>query len=240
MVTGGASGIGAAISTAFARQKAKVAILDVQPDVGQKLAKDLEYENGTQVAFVEADVANVQDLAFAFDRIAACHGAPKVLVNNAASDARQPFSQVTSEDWDKSLALNLKPHFFAAQAVAAGMSEAGGGSIINVGSISWRIKGADVAAYQAAKAGIEGLTRALARDLGPLNIRVNCVAPGMTKTERQAKLWEGTSKFDDYLERQCIKRTLTPDEVASAVLWLGSEESCMVTAQTLIIDAGAS
>lgn len=240
VVTGGASGIGAAISGAFAGQNAQVAIFDVQTELGLGFAADLERSTGSPVMYSQVDVTDIDAVQTALERVTDQLGPPTVLVNNAASDARQAFSQVSSADWDQSMALNLKSQFFASQAVARGMADAGGGSIINIGSISWRIKGADVAAYQAAKAGIEGLTRALARDLGDLNIRVNCVAPGMTKTERQAKLWAGTSKFDDYIERQCLKRTLMPDDVARAILWFASEDSSMVTAQTLIVDAGAS
>lgn len=239
LVTGGATGIGEAFVQSFAGQGARVAFVDIQGSAGRELALRIQ-DAGREARFIEHDIKDVSGYAAMLDGVIDTHGPPTVLVNNAASDRRVPLADVGPADWDDSFALNIRPHFFLAQAVAPLMALAGKGSIINVGSISWRVKGADLAAYQAAKAGIEGLTRALARDLGPDNIRVNCIAPGMVRTERQAQMWKGTDKFESYLERQCLKSAVLPDDIARAALWLASDESRAVTAQTLIVDGGAS
>ena len=239
LITGGATGIGASHVRQFARQGAKVAFVDIDEAAGSALVSEIERNYGATAFFAKLDLTDLAQYADFVADIQQRHGAPSVLINNAASDKRQAFEKVSPDDWNASFALNLHPHFFMAQALAPGMIAKKGGSIINTGSIAWRVKGADVAAYQAAKAGIEGLTRALARDLGPHGIRVNCIAPGMVKTDRQAKLWEGTDKFEIYLDRQCLKETVMPDDIARLALWLASDESRLITAQTIIVDAGA-
>jgi len=239
LITGGATGIGAAHVRQFAKQRSKVAFVDIQETAGRALVSEIESEYGGTAYFADLDLTDVAVYRDFVAEVERRHGAPTVLVNNAANDARQSFDAVSPEDWNASFALNLRPHFFMAQALVPGMTANNGGSIINTGSISWRVKGADVAAYQAAKAGIEGLTRALARDLGKHRIRVNCIAPGMVRTDRQAEQWKGTDKFESYLERQCLKTIVMPDDIAQMALWLASDDSKLVTAQTFIVDAGA-
>jgi NAD(P)-dependent dehydrogenase (short-subunit alcohol dehydrogenase family) len=161
-----------------------------------------------------------------------------VLVNNAAHDERHSIEAVTPEYWDDRFAVNLRHQFFAAQAVVPGMAAAGGGSIINMGSTSWMVGQGGMPAYLSAKAAVAGLTRALARDLGPKNIRVNSVVPGWIMTERQIALWLTPEGEQELLRRQCLKRKLKPEDVARMVLFLASDDSDACTSQAFIVDGG--
>ena len=165
-------------------------------------------------------------------------GPIRVLVNNAARDDRHAFNDVTPEYWDDNQAVNLRHQFFAAQAVAPQMQAAGGGSIINLGSVSWMRGRPEIASYTTAKAAINGLTRTLARELGPRNIRVNCIVPGAIATERQRALWFSPEKEREFLEQQCLKFRLSEDDVARTALFLASDEARGITGQNLIVDAG--
>ncbi|WP_348641655.1 SDR family NAD(P)-dependent oxidoreductase [Tunturiibacter gelidoferens] len=165
-------------------------------------------------------------------------GAPQVLVNNAGSDDRHDFAEVTPQYWDQRIAINLRHQFFAAQAVAEGMKAIGSGSIINMSSISWMIPGRQLSVYNTAKAAIVGMTRSLAHDLGEAGIRVNSVLPGAILTERQRKLWMSQEYEREVLNRQCIKRHLLPDDVARLVLFLAADDSEAITNQSHIIDGG--
>jgi NAD(P)-dependent dehydrogenase (short-subunit alcohol dehydrogenase family) len=165
-------------------------------------------------------------------------GAPRVLVNNAGSDDRHTFAEVTPEYWDQRIAVNLKHQFFAAQAVAPGMKAAGGGAIINMSSIAWMIPSANLSVYTTAKAAIVGMTRSLAHELGEGGIRVNCVLPGAILTERQRRLWMSPEYEREVLSRQCIKRHILPEEVARLVLFLAADDSDAITNQNYIIDGG--
>ena len=188
LVTGGASGIGEAIVRAFAGQRAKVGFVDILEKEGAALASELE-GNGGWCAFEPVDITDIAALQDGVAVISEALGAITVLVNNAANDMRHDWRGETPESWDARLAVNLKHQFFAIQAVAPGMIEAGGGSIVNFGSISWRVGLGGLPAYTASKAAIEALTRSFARDLGPHRIRVNCVLPGWVMTKRQLELW---------------------------------------------------
>ena len=165
-------------------------------------------------------------------------GPIRVLVNNAARDDRHAFDDVTPEYWDDNQAVNLRHQFFAAQAVAPQMEAAGGGSIINLGSVSWMRGRPELAGYTTAKAAINGLTRTLARELGPRNIRVNCIVPGAIATERQRALWVTPEKERQFLEQQCLKFRLSEDDVARCALFLASDEARGITGQNLVVDAG--
>jgi NAD(P)-dependent dehydrogenase (short-subunit alcohol dehydrogenase family) len=161
-----------------------------------------------------------------------------VLINNAAHDERHAWEEMTPDYWDNRLAINLKHHFFAAQAAIPMMKEAGGGSIINMGSTSWKIGLGGMVAYTTAKSAMNGLTRSLARDLGPFNIRVNTLLPGWIMTERQLRLWvtpEGERKI---MEAQCLKRKLYPEDIAKVALFLASDEAGACTNQEFIVDGG--
>ncbi len=234
LVTGGASGIGEAIVRRFAAQGARVGFLDIKDDEGRALADEL----GAEVRFVRADLTDIAELRAAVQEVRAALGPIAVLVNNAAHDERHRTEDVTPEYWDDRVAVNLRHQFFAAQAVLADMKAAGGGAIINFGSVSWMAGQGGMAAYTACKSAVLGLTRSLARDFGADNIRVNAIAPGWIMTRRQKELWltpEGTAEL---MQRQCLKRELVPDEIARVVLFLASEEASACTNQHYVVDGG--
>jgi D-xylose 1-dehydrogenase len=237
LVTGGGTGIGAAIVEAFARQKAKTAFIDIADGPSRALAERLRGE-GLDVRFTRADLTDTAQLQAAVADIAAAQGPVSVLVNNAAHDERHDTLAVTPEYFDARIAVNLKHVFFAAQAVLPGMQAAGGGSIINFSSISWMAGMGGMPVYTAAKSAMLGLTRALARDFGVSNIRVNAIAPGWIRTERQEQLWITPEGERQMLAAQCLKRWLKPEEVARLALFLASEEASACTAQHYVVDGG--
>lgn len=238
LVTGGAMGIGAAVVEHFAAQGARVAFLDIDAAAGEALATRLRGEYAGAVHFAAADVTDIAALRAAIAAAAAALGPIAVLVNNAAHDERHAWQDVTPEYWDNRIAVNLRHHFFAIQAVAPAMIEAGGGSIVNLGSTSWRIAAGGMPAYVASKAAIEGLTRSFARDLGPHRIRVNCVLPGWVMTERQLALWVKPDT-DAYLKQvQCLPDRLYPPDIARLVLWLAADDSRMCSSQSMVVDGG--
>jgi D-xylose 1-dehydrogenase len=239
-VSGGATGIGAAMVDAFAAQGCRVAFVDIDTAAAEALAGRLAASPGGKPLFVPCDVTDIGALQAALARVAAALGPIRVLVNNAANDRRHALSETTPELWDATVAVNLRHHFFAAQAVAPGMEAAGGGSIVNFGSVSWMNKTPGMPAYTASKAAVKGLTRCLARELGPKNIRVNTIVPGWVMTEKQLRLWvtpEGERRMD---EGQCLKGRLQPSDIAAMALFLASDDSRMCTAQDFIVDAGWS
>ncbi len=238
LVTGGGSGIGAAIVEQFALQRARVAFLDVAEEASGKLIRDVRDRCTHAPIFQHCDLSNIAALRDAIAEIQKRLGPVRVLVNNAASDDRHSFAEVTPEYWDERMAVNLRHQFFATQAVAPGMAAAGGGSIINMSSIAWMIPSTGLPAYVTAKAGIVGLTRTLARELGGSNIRVNCVSPGAIMTERQRRLWMTPEYLAEIMQRQSLKRELLPEEVARVVLFLAADDSAGITGQNFVIDAG--
>ncbi|MFW5833008.1 MAG: SDR family NAD(P)-dependent oxidoreductase [Pseudomonadota bacterium] len=233
LVTGGATGIGAAIVEAFHRQDARVGFLDLDTAAGECLAAALP---GTR--FEACDLRDVAALRDAVGRVREVLGRITVLVNNAARDDRHDWRDVEPDYWDERLAVNLRHQFFAAQAVAPDMIAAGGGAIVDMGSIAWMIGQGGMAAYTAAKSAVTGLTRSLARDLGPHGIRVNTVAPGWIMTERQRSLWLTPEGEAELLERQCLKRPLVAEDVARVVVFLCSAEAGACTNQTYVVDGG--
>ena len=237
-ISGGATGIGAEIVRAFARNDCRIAFIDIDEESGQRLARELS-DAGREMVFIRADVTDIEALRQSIDDTRALLGPVAVLVNNAANDHRHAVAAVDVAYWDHAQNVNLRHHFFAAQAVHPHMRELGYGSIINLASIAWRNGVADLAAYAAAKAGIVGLTRALARAFGPDNIRVNAIEPGAVMTERQRTLWYKTQEsVDAIVQRQALRRTLLGDEIARAALFLAADDSRMITKQSLIVDGG--
>jgi len=234
VITGGGSGIGEVMVEGFVRQKAKVFFLDVAENESKALASRL----GDGVQFIKCDVTDVKALRAAFAAIEAKAGPVTVLVNNAANDDRHKVEDVTPEYWENRIAVNLRHLFFAAQAVTPGMKETGGGSIINLGSVSWHTAICELSLYETAKAGIEGMTRALARDLGEANIRVNCVVPGAIRTPRQMKLWHTPEEEAKILAQQCLKQRVDPVHVTAMVLFLASDDAAMCTAHNYWVDGG--
>jgi NAD(P)-dependent dehydrogenase (short-subunit alcohol dehydrogenase family) len=233
-VSGGGSGIGAAFVRAFTGQGCRVAFVDVADEPSQALAAEL----GEGVVYTRCDVRDVAALREVIAEAGRRLGPVRVLVNNAARDDRHAFDEVTPEYWDENLAVNLRHHFFAAQAVVPQMRDAGGGAILNLGSVSWMRGRPNLAGYTTAKAGILGLTRTLARELGAMNIRVNSIVPGAVATERQQALWVSPEKERQFLEQQCLKFRLSGDDVARTALFLASDEARGITGQSLVVDAG--
>lgn len=235
-ISGGATGIGEMLVRAFHAQGARVAFCDLDATAGNALANTLD---GTgEVLFLECDVTDVAALQGAIGAARARFGPIRVLLNNAANDRRHDMADVTSSDFDWMVAVNFKHQFFAAQAVADDMRAAGGGSIINFGSVSWMIKGAGYPVYQACKAAARGLTRALARDLGKQNIRVNSIVPGWVMTERQLRLWVKPESHAEIDAAQCLPGRVLPQDIASMALFLAADDSRMCTAQDYVVDAG--
>ncbi len=235
LVTGAASGIGAAIALRFAAQGARLALIDRDADALTAVAARC-----CDAATEALDLRDVDALRGAVARLEAALGPFRALVNNAGDDARHAWDAVTPEMWDDRMAVNLRHQFFTAQAVAPGMAGAGGGAIVNLGSISWMFGAAGLIAYTTAKSAVAGLTKSLARELGPMGVRVMAVAPGMVWTEKQTAraAAEDPGKRGRYLERQCVKEALEPDDVAALVLWLASSEARRCSGQTFVIDGG--
>jgi len=237
LVTGGGSGIGEEIVRQFARQGARVAFLDVKVAESEALADALSGE-GHSVAFYECDLKDITALRESVDRIRSDIGPVTVLVNNAANDERHAMQDVTPEYWDDRMAVNLRHQFFAAQAVAPDMAAAGGGAIVNLGSVSWMLGQGGMPAYTTAKSAVMGLTRSLATDLGPDNIRVVCVVPGWVMTQRQIDNWLTPEAEADMLKGQCLKRKIYPIDIARPVLFFASDEAGACTAQSCVVDGG--
>jgi NAD(P)-dependent dehydrogenase (short-subunit alcohol dehydrogenase family) len=236
-VSGGGSGIGASIVEGFVRQGARVGFIDIDDAASNALVRRLEGTEAT-LRFVHCDVRDITQLRAAIGLVQSELGDIAVLVNNAARDDRHSVESVTVEYWDERLAVNLRHQFFAAQTIVDQMKRLGGGSIINFGSISWMTATGGMPAYTTSKAAVHGLTRGLARDLGPFNIRANTISPGWVMTERQKKLWltpEGERQLDAL---QCLKGRLQPDDIANMALFLASDDAKMITSQNFVVDAG--
>ncbi|MDQ0468073.1 SDR family NAD(P)-dependent oxidoreductase [Labrys wisconsinensis] len=237
LITGGGQGIGAATVRRFAEQGAKVGFIDLALEPSRALAEELAAA-GLTVHFEHADLTDIAALKAAIGAIRTALGPITLLVNNAAHDQRHKFLEVTPDYFDDRIAVNFKHAFFATQAVIPDMIAAGGGSIVNYGSVSWLIGSADLSAYGSAKAAAHGFTKMLAREFGKDNIRVNCVLPGWIMTERQMALWLDEAGEEALMRNQCLKRKLVPDELAKVVLFLASDESSAITSQTVVVDGG--
>jgi NAD(P)-dependent dehydrogenase (short-subunit alcohol dehydrogenase family) len=239
LVTGGATGIGATLVEGFWREGARVAFLDIQEGEGAALVERLTgVAHTTPPKFYPCNLIDVDELQRIVTRIAADLGPVSVLVNNAADDTRHDFTSVTREYWDGRIAVNLRHFFFAIQAVYPQMKELGGGSIINLGSMSWYDLQGGMTGYTTSKAGIEGLTRGLARDLGVDRIRINTLVPGWVMTEKQLKFRVDGSTRAEIERSQCLKEPLQPEDIAAMALFLASDDSRMCTAQKFIVDGG--
>jgi len=237
LVTGGATGIGASLVEHFAGQGAKVGFIDIDTQAGTLLAAGLAAAR-TAPMFVGADLTDTAAMLSAIDSVRRGLGPIVVLINNAANDQRHSIADTTPESWDAGIAVNLKHQFFAAQAVVADMQQAGGGSIVNLGSVSWMLKLSGMPVYATAKAAVAGLTRSLARDLGPSNIRVNTLVPGWVMTERQRRLWLDDAGRAAIARGQCIDRPLMAEHIARMALFLAADDSALCTAQDFVVDAG--
>lgn len=236
VVTGGGSGIGAAFTEGFARQGARVVFLDVAEADSRALEASLSGLSPAP-AFINCDLKDLDRLKSTFEAIAAEHGPVDVLINNAANDDRHSLAEVTPEYWDDRIGVNLRHQFFCAQAVAPAMRERGRGVILNLGSISWHLGLPDLSLYETAKAAIEGMTRALARELGVDGVRVACIVPGNVKTPRQMK-WYTPEGEAEIVAAQCLKGRIEPGDVAALGLFLASDDARFITGHEYFVDAG--
>lgn len=237
-ITGGGSGIGAYLTDGFLKQGAKVAFVGQNPETNAAHCDAMEKKHGQRPLFIQCDVRDIPALQAAIAEAAERQGDIQVLVNNAANDTRHTLMDYAPDDWDNTMNINLRPHFFTAQAVAPGMKAMGGGAIVNYSSISYLLANPEYPAYGTAKAAIVGLTRLLANELGPDNIRVNCILPGWVMTERQKRLWVTDEGIEATLKGQALKELIQPEDMIGPCLFLASDAARMMTAQTMIVDAG--
>jgi D-xylose 1-dehydrogenase len=237
-VTGGGSGIGASIVEHFCAQGSRVAFVDIERAASEALVDTIGRRGHPAPSFLPCDLRDIAALQAAVAEVRSRLGAIRVLINNAANDERHAIEHVTPEYWDDRFAVNLRHQFFAAQAVAPDMAAAGGGAIVNFGSTSWLVGQGGMPAYLSAKAAVAGLTRALARDFGPMNIRVNCIVPGWIMTERQVQRWLTPEGEQELLRRQCLKRKLLPEDVARVALFFAADDSGACTSQSYVVDGG--
>ncbi len=231
-ISGGGSGIGASIVEHFAAQGAKVGFVDIDETASKAIAQK------TGALFLKCDIRDVKAYQAAIGEVAGRHGPITALINNAARDDRHELEDVTPEFFDERIAVNLRHAFFAIQAVAPGMKKAGGGSIVNFSSISYHTMTANLSVYQAAKAATIGMTRGLARDLGPDKIRLNSITPGWIMTQRQIDLWLTPEAEADLMKAQVLKEKVYPADIARMALFLAADDSRLISGQTFVVDGG--
>ncbi|MFP8968479.1 SDR family NAD(P)-dependent oxidoreductase [Pokkaliibacter sp. CJK22405] len=236
-ISGGATGIGQALVTAFARQGARTAFVDLNRSAGETLEKALR-EEGCDVVFRACDITETKGYQSTIRQLAEVCGPFQVLINNAANDVRHSLDDLSVDRFDELISVNLRHSMFAAQAVAPMMRKAGGGSIINFGSMGWMIASPGYPVYATSKAAVHGMTRGLARDLGQDGIRVNTLVPGWVMTEKQKELWVDDAAREQIRKSQCLPGELLPENIAQMALFLASDASTMCTAQNFIVDGG--
>lgn len=235
LITGGATGIGASLVVEFARQGAQVGFIDIDEQAARVLCEQLD----SNVSFLRCDVLDISALRASIGTLQDdWNSSVDILINNAGRDTRHAFSELEPETWEELINVNLRHQFFAAQAVVPGMIQSGGGSIINLGSTVVAMAAANMSAYVTAKAGIQGMTRALARDVGKHRIRVNCILPGWIMTEKQLAMWVDETSAEKIADNQCLPDPLTPEDVAAMALFLASDDSRNCTAQSFVVDGG--
>ncbi|MFT6955551.1 MAG: NAD(P)-dependent dehydrogenase (short-subunit alcohol dehydrogenase family) [Halieaceae bacterium] len=237
-ISGGATGIGAALVEAFHRQNAKVGFVDLDSKAAEGLQRDLLTKTGNEPWFCNVDVSDVPALREAIDAATKVLGPISILINNVANDDRHSPESVTEEFWQQSMAVNLDATFFACQRVFEGMKTEGGGSIINFSSINALLGPSNMPGYVTAKAGLIGMTKALARDYGDAGVRVNAILPGWVVTERQLDTWLTPEAESAWMEQVALKTRLLPQDVANLALFLAAGDSSMITGQSLTIDGG--
>ena len=237
-ITGGGSGIGESLVAEFAAQGALVAFVDIAVEASEALCRRLAEAGMTAPLFRHCDITDIASLQAVMAELAGKLGDFDILVNNAANDQRHQAQDVTLEYWNERIAINQRPMFFTCQAVFEGMKRKGGGSIINVSSISWHMKSGGYPVYATTKAAVVGLTRGLARDYGAHNIRVNTVTPGWVMTQRQIDLWVDDAAEVEIKKSQCLPSKLMPQDIAAMVLFLASDDGAMCSSQEFIVDAG--
>ncbi|WP_170359299.1 SDR family NAD(P)-dependent oxidoreductase [Ruegeria arenilitoris] len=234
-ITGGGSGVGAALTDGFLAQGAKVAFIGRSD--ASAFVEEMRAKHGRAPLFLQGDMTDTALLHETMTKAAEAHGPLNVLVNNAANDKRHSLEETTTEFWDWMIEVNLKAYYFACQQAALQMAETGG-SIINFSSISYMMGNAGYPIYTTANAGITGMTRSLARELGPKNIRVNALAPGWVLTQKQLDMWATPEDLAAHMDRQCLKEHLSPDDMIAPTLFLASTASRAMTGQCMVVDGG--
>lgn len=237
-ITGGGSGIGAALTRGFLEQGAQVAFIDIADCDG--FVAQVTEQTGRTPLFIRGDITDTPALRAAIDRAAAAHGPVTVLVNDAANDMRRDVADVTEDFWDRMIAVNLRAYYFACQAVAPGMRDAGGGAIVNFSSISYMMGIPELSVYTTANGGITAMTRSLSRAFGPDNIRVNAIAPGWVLTEKQLEKWATPEGLQAHMDMQALKQHMQPSDMVGPVLFLASAASRMMTGQCMVVDGGVA
>ena len=237
-ITGGATGIGAAMVEAFALQGSAVAFADLDGDSAEALCSKVKKQTGTSLWFHEIDVADISTLQSSIRQAVKELGPLQALINNAANDNRHSPAEVTGESWRDCMAINLDAAFFAAQTAAQAMAKEGSGSIINFSSINALLGPKNMPGYVTAKAGIVGMTKALARDYGESAIRVNAILPGWVVTDRQLNSWLTPAAEADWMQQVALKKRLLPNDIAKLALFLAADDSSMITGQSFTIDGG--
>lgn len=234
VITGGATGIGQAMATAFAEQGAYVAVIDHDSKAGESLVQSL----GPKHKYFSCDVTDTSSLRVAIDKAAQDFGRLNILIANAADDSRHDVSDIDQQLWDHCLSVNLGHQFFSAQAIEPHLRNAGGGSIICLGSVAWLNNTTGMVAYTTAKAGVHGLVRTLARLWGSANIRVNALLPGWTMTEKQRIRNVDEAAMRQIAASQCLPGQVMPEDIARMALFLASDDAGMITQQSFIVDGG--
>ena len=238
LISGGASGIGSSIVEHLCEQGVEVYFFDINKKEAQKTINKIKKKKLKIPTFIKCNIKKIQRYKKLILDIVKKKGPIDILVNNASNDQRHNLEQITEKYWDERMAINLKHYLFSIQTVKKSMVKNKGGSIINLGSVSWVRGAVNFPAYSIAKAGIYGLTRSLARDLGKHNIRINSIAPGSIATERQSKLWLNPKFKKEILKNQALKKQLLPEDVSKMVLYLASDVSSGSTKQNFTVDAG--
>lgn len=237
-ITGGASGIGASLVEAFTVQGARVAFVDLDADSAHQLQQQLVAAGQQKPWFKPCDVKDVDRLRACIVEVHSSLGDIGILINNVGVDRRHQVDDLSEAEWLDLLAVNLHPAFFAAQSVKSQMVGLGGGVILNISSLNTRFGPPQMAAYITAKAGLLGMSRALATEFGPDNIRVNAILPGWVATPRQLETWLTPEAEAQWMARLCIQKRLGAHDVAKLALFLASDDAAMITAQEYVIDGG--
>ncbi len=237
-ITGGGSGIGRSLVEHFADQGARVSFVDIAADAAEAVADGVVARGLERPDFHRLDLRDTAALERLISGLGERRGPISILVNNAGNDDRHTLESVTEDYFDDRMAVNLRHQLFAAKAVAGQMKSLGGGSIINFTSITWTVGDGDCVCYVTAKAAVHGMTRALATELGPHNIRVNSITPGWVMTERQVELWLNEDGVRQLEDRQVLPGRVYPPDIARMALWLAADDSRMCSKQTFVVDAG--
>ncbi len=237
-ISGGGTGIGASIVEHFCEQGSEVYFVDINIKESNKLVKEIKKKNYKIPTFIECNLLDIKKLQSTIKGIIKKKGSINILINNAANDERHSIDEVTEEFWNERININLRHFFFSVQSAKEGMIKEKKGVIVNIGSLSWMVGMGGMPAYTAAKAGVEGLTRSFAKDLGEYNIRVNTVVPGWTMTRRQIEKWLTPQAEKKLMEDQCLKHKLLPSDIAKAVLFFSSDQSSGCTNQSYVVDKG--